>query len=292
MPELPEVETVRRSLDEKLCGARITNAETLRRDLRYPFPKNFSDKLVGCRITRVYRWAKYLLLELATPTNQTTYWLIHLGMSGQCRLLSEKEASEKHDHLQVDFDHGVRLHYRDPRRFGFMDWLEDLDTYRPFVEMGREAIFCSGTHPLARARGEIDGAYLKAQLASRRCSIKQALLDQRVVAGLGNIYINEALWSVGVHPCATAKNLPGQLFPALVESIHHTLQLAIQSGGSSLRDFVHTDGALGYFQHEWNVYALAGQPCKKAGCDGIIAQEKQQGRSSFFCPKHQRLFSL
>ncbi|NQY82840.1 MAG: bifunctional DNA-formamidopyrimidine glycosylase/DNA-(apurinic or apyrimidinic site) lyase [Alphaproteobacteria bacterium] len=286
MPELPEVETVRLSLAQHLCGKTIQRVTLFRADLRFEFPQDFTAKLTGCTITAVERWAKYLLLRL----DDEAYWLIHLGMSGQCRLGTPEDIAQKHDHVEVDFSEQVRLHYRDPRRFGVMDWLKTPDQHKAFVHLGREAILTPGTYPVAAARGVADAAYFSDILATRRSSIKQALFNQRIIAGLGNIYINEALWMVGIDPRTPCCAVPTQLFSALAESINEVLTQALNSGGSSLRDFVNTDGSLGYFQHAWQVYGRAGQPCRKSGCNGSIAQCRQNGRLSLYCPEHQTLF--
>ncbi len=287
MPELPEVETVRISLAEQLCGQRIARAETYRADLRFAFPENFSERLAGATVDAVYRWSKYLLLSL---NNGTFYWLIHLGMSGQCRLVTKQDMPEKHDHLQVDFSNGVRLYYRDPRRFGFMDVLEKPERYPALTRLGREAILTVGTYPAALASGVVDAEYLRQHCANKRTSIKQFLFDQSIIAGLGNIYINEALWLVGIDPRTPCHAIPHQLFTPLATAIVEILEKALDSGGSSLKDFVDTDGSLGYFQHEWQVYDRAGQLCAKPACSGEIQRLVQNNRASFFCPAHQVRF--
>ena len=287
MPELPEVETVRVSLAEHLKGRTIRRAQTYRADLRFPFPDSFTERLVGMTVSAVYRWSKYLLLEL----NQgVLYWLIHLGMSGQCHLVKYHDAAEKHDHLEVDFSDNIRLHYRDPRRFGFMDLLETPQQYPALARLGREAILTSGTFPVAARCGAADVEYLKKQSAGKRTNIKQFLFDQSIIAGLGNIYINEVLWLVGIDPRTPCQTIPQQLFTPLAAAITEVLEKALLSGGSSLRDFVNTDGSLGYFQHEWNVYDRAGQPCARTGCTGQIQRCVQNNRASFFCPEHQIRF--
>ena len=288
MPELPEVETVRVSLAEKLCGQTIRRAQTFRADLRFPFPENFSARLTGATVSAVYRWSKYLLLELDSG-NQ--FWLIHLGMSGQCRLGTGREKAEKHDHLEVDFSGNIRLHYRDPRRFGFMDLLTAPEHYPALARLGREAIVTSGTYPAA-VSDLLDADYLQQCCTGRRTSIKQLLFDQGAIAGLGNIYINEVLWLVGIDPRTSCSAIPGQLFLPLATSITEVLEKALQSGGSSLKDFVDTDGSLGYFQHEWQVYDRTGQSCSKPGCCGQIQRCVQNNRASFFCPEHQVRFEL
>ncbi len=287
MPELPEVETVRVSLAEQLCGQTIESARTYRANLRFPFPENFSDRLAGATISAVYRWSKYLLLSL---NNGKLFWLVHLGMSGQCRLVTKQDQPEKHDHLEVDFSGNLRLHYRDPRRFGFMDLLESPENYPALARLGREAILTSGTYPFAADRGAIDADYLYRHCTDKRTSIKQGLFDQGIVAGLGNIYINEVLWQVGIDPRTPCHGVPQQLFTPLADSIADVLENAVLSGGSSLKDFVNTDGSLGYFQHEWNVYDRGGHACRKTGCTGEIQRCVQNNRASFFCPIHQVKF--
>lgn len=283
MPELPEVETVRISLAEQLCGRTITQARAYRADLRFPFPENFAERLVGACVTAVYRWSKYLLLEL----DSGQYWLIHLGMSGQCRLVTPQDAPQKHDHLEVDFSENLRLHYRDPRRFGFMNLLDIPEQYPAFARLGREAIITSGTYPAAVNAGAVDADYIQQSCVGKRSSIKQFLFDQSIVAGLGNIYINEILWLVGIDPRTPCQNIPSQLFTPLAAAITEVLEQALRSGGSSLKDFVDTDGSLGYFQHEWKVYDRVGQGCTKPSCNGEIQRCVQNNRASFFCPEHQ-----
>ena len=288
MPELPEVETVRAGLT-CLEGATIRGVECRRDTLRYALPRQFADRLIGRRLEKVERVAKYLLLRFADQG----YALVHLGMTGQC-LVHDRlvNVPEKHDHIMVHWQDDTakswQLVYRDPRRFGYWDLLDDPQQYPALTRMGREAIFTAGTAAFARQRGVADGAYLSRALACSHQAIKQLLLDQRVIAGLGNIYALEALWQAGIHPFSRASAVPKAKIDALCAAITVILQRAIEAGGSSLRDFVNSQGASGYFQHQWSVYQRENQPCTL--CHGTIISQAQGGRRSFFCVTHQQLF--
>jgi formamidopyrimidine-DNA glycosylase len=279
LPELPEVETVRRGLAPVLEGRRITGAETRRPDLRWPFPPRFAARLVGARVDTLRRRSKYLLADLGTGETL----IVHLGMSG--RLLISGlgvgafhhaiGASTKHDHVVLEVEGGARITYNDPRRFGAMDlWpTGDLESHRLLAGLGPE--------PLGNT---FSAAYLAARLAGRATSVKAVLLDQRAVAGLGNIYVCEALWRARISPLRFAKDLTDGEVAALAIAIREVLVAAIAAGGSSLRDYRQADGELGYFQHAFAVYGRDGEPCLRAGCSGAVARLVQSGRSSFHCP--------
>jgi formamidopyrimidine-DNA glycosylase len=290
MPELPEVETVRMGLQPVLEHRRITHAETRRGDLRAPFPKNFAKRLTRRRVKKLWRRAKYLLAEL---DNGETL-VIHLGMSGRMSVYSEGRARKlgqyvydtapseaghgKHDHVVFETDAPARIVFTDPRRFGLMTLIatDKLDEHPLFESMGIE--------PLS---DDFDAAFLKRALAGKKTPIKSALLDQRVIAGLGNIYVCEALFRARISPKRLAKNLSSKSFVPLAIAIKAVLREAIKAGGSSLRDHKRVDGELGNFQHHFAVYDRAGKPCPNK-CGGTIKRIVQAGRSTFYCPKCQK----
>ena len=274
MPELPEVETVRRGLEPVMTGQRIIHANIRREGLRWPFPKNMAKRLEGQRVERLRRRAKYILADL--DGGETL--IIHLGMSGRM-LISDGAELVKHDHVVLDMENGVRITFNDPRRFGMMDLCatDKLDEHRVFADMGPE--------PLGNA---FNVEYLTARLKGRKMPIKSALLDQKIVVGLGNIYVCEALWRAGISPTRRAGDISAKKMALLVSTIRDVLLEAIESGGSSLKDYRQADGELGYFQHSFAVYGREGEPCKKEGCDQNIARIVQSGRSTFYCPKCQK----
>jgi formamidopyrimidine-DNA glycosylase len=283
MPELPEVETVRRGLAPAMEGAVITKAQVNRPDLRWPFPENMAARLTGQRVQTLRRRSKYILADLSSGETL----LIHLGMSGRMtvsgdplgRFHHDHPAPEKHDHVVLDMSNGARITFNDPRRFGAMDLMKtaSAETHPLLAKIGPE--------PLGNS---FDGPYLAAQLKTRNTPIKSALLDQRIVAGLGNIYVCETLFRAGISPKRRAKNLSSQRAGALVPIIRDVLTDAITAGGSSLRDFRQADGELGYFQHRFDVYDREGNACRKPGCAGTVKRIVQSGRSSFYCPACQR----
>jgi formamidopyrimidine-DNA glycosylase len=292
MPELPEVETVVRGLRPALEGRRIARAETRRPDLRFPFPARFAERLTGRTVTEVVRRAKYILIRL--DSGET--WLSHLGMSGRFTVAPGAAASsgqaghnsgwallEKHDHVVVETDSGDRLVFNDTRRFGFMDLLP------PGGEAQSAHLRDLGPEPLSDA---FDGPYLAATLRGRKTPVKAALLDQHVVAGIGNIYACEALWRAGISPRRSAHTIAGGRAARLSAAVRSVLEDAIEAGGSSLRDYVHTDGELGYFQHSWTVYGREGEACAKCPDAGHgdcrISRIVQSGRSTFYCSRQQR----
>jgi formamidopyrimidine-DNA glycosylase len=284
MPELPEVETVRRGLAPVLEGARLTEVILNRPDLRVPFGADFVPRLVGARIHGVHRRGKYLLFSLEKAGK--TFWMIgHLGMSGRFviengarkgspgQFLHDHNRLTRHDHALFFTDGGMRVTYNDPRRFGFMYLFEDPSTHPSIANMGPEPL-----------DARFDGKLLRAALQNRRTPIKTALLDQRVVSGLGNIYVCEALHQAQISPQHLAHALSLREADALVSAIRETLEAAIRAGGSTLRDHAQVDGTLGYFQHSFKVYDREGEPCARATCRGVVERLVQAGRSTFFCP--------
>ncbi len=292
MPELPEVETVRRGLEPAMLGAKIAKVELRRADIRFPFPPSFAQRLAGQRIVNLKRRAKYLLFQL--DGGETL--IAHLGMSGSFRM--EKTAAStpgafhharskdpKHDHVVLVLDNGWTVTYNDPRRFGFMD-LAPTDA---LAEHPR--IRALGAEPLAP---EFDAARLARLFAGSRAPLKSALLDQKRIAGLGNIYVCEALFRAGLSPSkpasilANARGAPTKAAAAVAKAIRAVLEEAVEAGGSTLRDHRQANGELGYFQHVFKVYDREGRPCVREGCRGIIARISQSGRSTFWCSKCQR----
>ena len=292
MPELPEVETVRRGLAPAMEGARIERLELNRPDLRFPLPEDFAAAVKERRIVSLGRRAKYLLIDLEGDLTI----IAHLGMSGSFRvednLLGEfhrpRSKDTKHDHVIFHLQGAtgpLRVIYNDPRRFGFMHlWKRsDLDLYPAFAQLGPE--------PTGNALDEI---YLAARFAGRAQPLKSALLDQTVIAGLGNIYVCEALWRAHLSPKRAAGTLvtptgrPKKPLLLLTTAIREVIADAIAAGGSSLRDHIQTDGSLGYFQHSFSVYDQEGKPCRTPGCTGMVARITQAGRSTFYCPVCQR----
>lgn len=272
MPELPEVETTVRGLTPLLAGERLARVATFRAGLRRPFPVDLVQRLTDARVTHLSRRAKYGLIH----TDRDDVMIFHLGMSGRWR--TDGVQPEKHDHLLLETAGGRRLYLHDPRRFGSVDLVSgDPElAFAPFRPLGPE--------PLTDA---LSAAYLARLLAGRRTSIKLALLDQRIIAGLGNIYVCEALNLTGIMPTRAAGDIGRAKLAQLVDAIRGVLTAAIAAGGSSLRDFVHPDGALGYFANDWRVYGRAGQPCPCAR-GGTVERMVQGGRSTFFCGKCQR----
>src|ERR1700751_250510 len=287
MPELPEVETVRRGLQPVMEGAKIVHAEARRKDLRFPFQKDFSARLNGQTVTGLGRRAKYLLADLASGD----VLLMHLGMSGSFRILKvgeeatpgqfhhPRDKDEAHDHVVFHMSSGADVVFNDPRRFGYMKIIARH-------AMDEEPLLQGlGPEPLGNA---FDAEMLARSCANKKTSLKAALLDQRVVAGLGNIYVCEALYRAHLSPrrlaatLATRKGEPTDHAGRLVTAIHAVLNQAIKDGGSSLRDHRLTDGELGMFQHHFRVYDRAGEPCRTTGCGGTIKRIVQNGRSNFY----------
>jgi formamidopyrimidine-DNA glycosylase len=297
MPELPEVETVRRGLQPAMEGAKIVKAEARRKDLRFPFQKDFIARLQGQTVTGLGRRAKYLMADLGSGD----VLLMHLGMSGSFRVVKD-EASQTpgkttgqfhhprsedraHDHVVFHMSSGTAVIFNDPRRFGYMKIIA-----RKALE-DEPLLKGLGPEPLGN---EFDAAMLARSCAGKKTSLKAALLDQRVVAGLGNIYVCEALFRSHLSPKRPASTLadkkkePTDHAKRLVTSIHAVLNQAIKAGGSSLRDHRQTSGELGYFQHSFQVYDREGETCQSGGCGGIVRRFTQNGRSTFWCPKCQK----
>ena len=271
MPELPEVETTVRGLEPVLLGERIARVELMRDGLRRPFPQDLVQRMVGARVIALTRRAKYGLIA----TDRDDVMIFHLGMSGRWRTDAADE--QKHDHLRLLTGSGQWLALNDPRRFGSVDLVSgDAETnFVPFVTMGPE--------PLSDT---FDAAVLAGALAGRAAPIKQLLLDQRIVAGLGNIYVCEALFIARIAPTTAGGSIAKARLVRLVDAIKAVLDAAIAAGGSSLRDFVHPDGELGYFSHAWQVYGRDGDACRD--CGQPILRIVQGGRSTFFCRACQR----
>lgn len=286
MPELPEVETVRGGLAPVLEGHRLARVEARRPDLRFPLPPNFVQTLTGATVVRLERRAKYLLARL----DREDTLVMHLGMSGRFEIARPEGETRpgnfhyapapdpKHAHIVFETEAGVRVTYYDPRRFGYMALVNTatFDLHPWFAGLGPE--------PLSDA---FDAAHLKAAFAGRKQGPKTLLLDQRIVAGLGNIYVCEALNRARISPFKPAGRIKPAKLEALVPEIKAVLAEAIEAGGSTLRDFAQADGALGYFQHRFRTYDREGQPCRNGGCGGIIGRKVQAGRSTFYCPKCQ-----
>jgi formamidopyrimidine-DNA glycosylase len=309
MPELPEVETVRRGLQPVMEGSTIVRAEARRKDLRFPFQKDFVARLEGQTVTGLGRRAKYLMADLGSGD----VLLMHLGMSGSFRVIEGEDQKtpgkfhhprnedRAHDHVVFHMSSGAAVVFNDPRRFGYMKIIA-----RHALE-GEPLLSGLGPEPLGN---EFDAAMLARSCANKKTSLKAALLDQRVVAGLGNIYVCEALFRSQLSPRRLAATLATKAGPRkgvaagprnrvaggeptdhakrLVDAIHAVLNQAIKAGGSSLRDHRQTSGELGYFQHSFQVYDREGEKCQTAGCSGIVRRFTQNGRSTFWCPKCQK----
>jgi formamidopyrimidine-DNA glycosylase len=290
MPEMPEVETVRRGLAPILVGARIAKVERRRADLRFPFPERFVERLAGRRVESLSRRAKYLLAAL--DSGETL--IMHLGMSGSFRIEGDAEGtpgafhfdrskSAAHDHVVLHLSNGARIVYNDPRRFGFM-------LLTPSADLGAHRLFSRlGIEPLG---AEFGASALARLFAGRKTPLKAALLDQSLVAGLGNIYVCEALHRAGLSPLREAAVIAGRggapKAKKLAAAITAVLEEAVAAGGSTLRDHRQTDGALGYFQHSFVVYAKEGAACPRPRCAGTIARIVQAARSTFYCPTCQK----
>lgn len=282
MPELPEVETVRRGLEPVLAGKRLARVEQRRADLRFPFPEGFVQRLTGATVRAVNRRAKYLLM----PLDRGDTLVCHLGMSGRFDIdrqrpgVFEQSAGDdpKHEHVVFVTEDGVRVAFFDPRRFGFMGLIgtEAAAGHPWFASMGPE--------PLG---AEFDGGVLMAAIRGKRQTIKVTLLDQRLVAGVGNIYACEALFAARLSPERPAGDLKPTEADRLAKTVKTVLAEAIEAGGSTLRDFAQTDGQLGYFQHRFKVYGREGEPCLN-GCGATVARIVQAGRSTFHCPACQK----
>ncbi len=287
MPELPEVETVRRGLQPALEGARLVRVEARRPDLRFPLPDRFAARLRGARVEALARRAKYLLARL--DTGET--WITHLGMTGRFTVSTGEatatpgvffhaaSADPKHEHVVIETDAGVRIAFNDARRFGYMDLALAGE-----VEHGRW-LGGLGPEPLSAA---FDAAHLVRAFTGKRQNVKATLLDQRIVAGLGNIYVCEALHRARIAPATAAGDLRLPRLKRLVAAVREVLEEAIAAGGSTLRDYRNAEGDLGYFQHSFRVYGREESPCLTRGCRGVVERVVQAGRSTFHCPACQR----
>ena len=268
MPELPEVETTVRGLARVLQGRRIERVEARRPDLRRALPDDLGQRLTGARVVGLHRRAKYGVID----TDRGDSFVFHLGMSGHWRI--DPGEVRKHDHFIVETDEGRRLALNDARRFGSLDLVRtgELQDWPPFEALGPEPF-------------ELTAEELRARLKGRSAAIKLLLLDQRIVAGLGNIYVCEALYRAGIHPRRAGGSVSLERLRRLVPAIKEVLTEAIEAGGSTLRDFASPDGELGYFSKTFAVYDREGRPC---GCGGTVRRIVQGGRSTFYCPKCQR----
>jgi formamidopyrimidine-DNA glycosylase len=275
MPELPEVETVRRGLALRMTGRRIVQAELRRPDLRRPFPPALAERLGGAQIGALRRRGKYILIEL----DADGLLLLHLGMSGRITAADAGAPAALHDHVVLTLDDGTIVTFNDARRFGLLDYVRRSEAERHPLLAGL------GPEPLEPG---FDGAYLAHKLAGKMTPIKAALLDQRVVAGLGNIYVCEALYRARLSPRRLAGTIGRGRAERLVAAIRSVLEEAIEAGGSSLRNYVQANGELGYFQHRWAVYGREGEPCPDCKCSEGVRRIVQSGRSTFFCAKRQR----
>ncbi len=287
MPELPEVETVRRGLEPVICGARLARVEARRGDLRAPFPEGFVQRLTGAKIERLERRGKYILAFL----DRDEVLAMHMGMSGRFEIdgpsvrasdppsLRAAAADPKHAHVLFETDAGDTVTYFDPRRFGSMDLIAtaQIDQHPKFARMGPEPLG-PGFH----------AGYLVGAFAGRRQGPKTLLLDQAIVAGLGNIYVCEALHRARISPRRPAGALSRAKLTLLIEVIRKVLEEAIMAGGSTLRDYAAADGSLGYFQHRFGVYGREGEVCPADRCGGVIRRTVQAGRSTFHCPRCQK----
>ena len=297
MPELPEVETVCRGLAPHMEGKILNHVAQNRPDLRFPFPTDFPLRLQGQKVARIHRRAKYMLAEMESGLTL----MVHLGMSGRFTIHPAGESAEgpgiassgqagrghnsgwlkaeKHDHVVLTLEDGTAIVYNDPRRFGFMDLIEAgaLDQHPSLAPLGPE--------PLSE---EFSAQHLKTAWAGRKSNVKTSLLDQKIVAGLGNIYVCEALWRAGISPKKLAGSVSMAKLKELLPHIKEILAEAIEAGGSSLKDFRQADGELGYFQHSFDAYDREGEACRREGCKGVIKRIVQSNRSTFYCPTHQR----
>jgi formamidopyrimidine-DNA glycosylase len=286
MPELPEVETVRRGLEPALAGARLARVEARRRDLRFPLPPRFARRLTGARVERLSRRAKYLLWEL--DSGETL--IVHLGMTGRFEIEGADRSrpgafrqaashEDKHAHVLFETDRGGRITFFDARRFGYMDLVPTAGL--------EESRWLRGLGPEPLGNG-FNAARLAEAFAGKVQNVKASLLDQRIVAGLGNIYVCEALHRARISPSTPAGRISGRRLEVLVGAIREVLQEAIAAGGSTLRDYAGADGALGYFQHAFKVYGREDEPCVTPGCKGVVRRKVQAGRSTFYCGACQR----
>jgi len=289
MPELPEVETVRKGLEPVLKNHVIADVELRRKNLRTPFPENFGKTLVGARVTGTRRRAKYILIDLSTPLTSPLkggkeggVLLVHLGMSGSFRTYAKGKdfTPETHDHVIFTLDNGMRVVFNDPRRFGVMDVFAAND------EPEHKLLKHLGLEPLSN---QFSGPALAGLLARKNTAVKVAIMDQQLVVGVGNIYASESLFLAGIDPRKKARLVTGERAERLASAIKEVLQAALESGGSTLRNYRQLDGDTGYFQHRFLVYGHAGQTCPcRIGKQHPVKSIVQGGRTTFFCPVKQR----
>ena len=279
MPELPEVETVKTQLERSFLNKKIIRSTLYRQDIRFPIPQNFCELTSHTTIKNIRRRSKYIILEL--DNNYSI--LLHLGMSGQVLidLKYEEKMRDKHMHWVCEFDDKSHMIFRAPRRFGV------LDIFKTDLEESHKLLKTIGPEPFSN---HFNAAYLYEKLQHKKSPIKNAILDQRLVAGVGNIYVSEALYLAGIHPTRKANAISKARIEKLYDAILITLDKAIKSGGSSLKDFKHSDGSLGYFQNEFQVYDQENNPCGQCDCDGKFSVNRiiQSGRSTFYCPNKQK----
>ena len=272
MPELPEIETVKLGLEKTVLGSVIVSTKIFRRDLRFPIEERFEKSILNKRVLAVGRRSKYILLFL----NNKTTLVLHLGMSGKINVKIENEIdypAKKHDHLILSFDNGFILIYNDPRRFGFIEIIEgDYNNYRRFKHIGIE--------PLLK---QFDGKYMWARIKNSTRTLKNILMDQKMVAGLGNIYVSEALWDSQIIPTRVGQNMSLGDCKKLVRSIKKVLGKAINFGGTTLKDYRQVGGEVGYFQNKLQVYGKAGQKCCRQKCQGTVKRAILNGRSTYYC---------
>jgi formamidopyrimidine-DNA glycosylase len=271
MPELPEVETTRRGIEPHLLDARIHALTVRQKQLRWPVPDEMATRIAGARIEQVARRAKYLLIETTHGT-----LIIHLGMSGSLRIVDKTLTPEKHDHIDLHFGRGKLLRYTDPRRFGAWLWCEQSVYQHPLLAS-------LGPEPLS---DDFSGEYLFRKSRGRKLTVKSLIMDSHVVAGVGNIYANEALFMAGIHPLRPAGRISRLRYERLTKAICSVLDAAIRQGGTTLRDFLNSDGRPGYFQQSLHVYGRASEACTK--CAAPIRETRSGQRSTFYCPRCQR----
>ncbi len=278
MPELPEVETVKRGMEQALLKKHIKSVQINRHDLRKPIPQDFGQSITNKELRALSRRGKYIIMHIGANTETTA--ILHLGMSGRIHILAPDDlyTPRKHDHVIITMDDNTRFTFEDPRRFGMFytintNWQES----EPFISMGAEPLETWSKQNFLSA------------IRNKSAPIKSTLLDQRIVAGLGNIYVCEALFRTGIHPARPAKNISAQEADKIITHTRDILNEAIASGGSSLKDYQHTDGSLGYFQHKFAVYNQEGKTCSTLPCTAKIHRINQAGRSTFYCPNCQKM---
>jgi formamidopyrimidine-DNA glycosylase len=271
MPELPEVETTRRGVAPHVERQKVTAVRVYDRRLRWPVPRDLPRRLIGRTVDRVDRRSKYLLFRIGADT-----LIVHMGMTGSLRVFTEPPPRQPHDHVDLEFDNGVVLRYRDPRRFGAMLWSAGSAP-------GHRLLAALGVEPFA---AEFDADYLHCATRGRRAAIKLALMDSHLVVGVGNIYANESLFRAGIHPGRAANRIARPRLARLVDAVRETLADAIAKGGSTLRDYVDSRGEPGYFQLDYYVYDREGEPCRI--CGAAILALRMGGRSTYYCRRCQR----